>query len=246
MADLDLVKRAAGTKLNDVLLAVVAGALRRLAVRRGEWPADLRVMVPVSIRADAGEGAGNRITFCFVTLPVAVADPRERLRRIRGETRALKGSGRIAGSELLLRSLDPLPGPFKARVARLAASPRMYNLTVSNVPGPPMTLYVAGARVASIDPVIPLSDGHALAVGALSYAGGMHIAVHADPFALPEAGDLPALFAEALDELLGAHGCDPSRELMAATAHPRGSPAGSLAGSRDGGHRAAGSSTLAT
>ena len=204
LADLESVKRAQGVKLNDVVLAVVAGALHKLALSRGDAPQDLRVMVPVSTRAPGSDSGGNRITFCFTTLPVSVPEPLDRLRLIRGSTLAIKRSGEIAGTEMVLRSLGQLPVALRAHAARLAASPRLFNLTASNVPGPPVPLYAGGARVSTVFPVIPLADGHALAVGALSYDGGMHFAAHADPVVLPEAGRLPALLSTALLDLIEA------------------------------------------
>jgi diacylglycerol O-acyltransferase len=205
MEELDRIKRARGVKLNDVVLTLAAGALRQLALVREEEPADLRVMVPVSTRTDDERAAGgNRITFCFLRLPLSEPSPLERLKRVRADTVEMKRSGRIAGSELLLRSIEQLPGPLKTAAARLAASPRLYNLTVSNVPGPPVPLYAAGAQVTSVFPVIPLSDGHALSLGVLSYHGSMHFAAYADPITLPEARELPTLLSMALVELLEA------------------------------------------
>jgi hypothetical protein len=162
-------------------------------------------MVPVSTRREGERDAGgNRITFCFLRLPLSEEHPLERLGRVRQETAAMKRSGKIAGSELLLRSLEGLPGPLKTRAAKLAASPRLYNLTVSNVPGPPVPLFAAGAQVTSVFPVIPLSDGHALSIGVLSYHGSMHFTAYADPVTLPEARELPTLLSVALVELLAA------------------------------------------
>ena len=142
-------------------------------------------MIPVSVRRPDDEGGGSRITFAFIELPVAARDPLLRLYRIQEQTRELKDSGRIAGTEMLLRSIGSLPEPFKRRAARLAASPRLYNITVSNVPGPRTPLYAASARVRSIYPVIPIPDGHAVAIGVLTYAGGLHFAAYADPDAHP-------------------------------------------------------------
>jgi diacylglycerol O-acyltransferase len=212
MDHLSEIKRAHGVKLNDVVLTLAAGALRQLALLRGEEPADVRVMVPVSTRADADRDAGgNRITFCFLRLPLSVAHPLERLRRVHRDTLELKRSGRIAGSDLLMRSLEQLPGPLKTRAAKFAASPRLYNLTVSNVPGPPVPLYAAGAQVTSVFPVIPLSDGHALSIGVLSYHGQMHFTAYADPVTLPEARELPMLLSVALAELIEACEGTPAR-----------------------------------
>jgi diacylglycerol O-acyltransferase len=196
----------ADAKLNDVVLTVAAGALRRLAELRQEPAEQLRAMVPVSVRgADDAPAAGNRITFAFVDLPVEEPDAARRLALVRERTVELKRSGRVAGSDLLMRSLvGQLPGPLKDRAARLAASPRLYNLTISNVPGPQRPLYAAGVRVESIHPVIPLSDSHSLSLGVLSYGGSLQIAAHAHPGTLPEAVELPALVAEATSELESA------------------------------------------
>jgi diacylglycerol O-acyltransferase / wax synthase len=196
------IKHQADASLNDVVLTVAAGALRRLALRTGAEPQDLRVMVPVSVRGEAdGQGQGNRITFAFVDLPVGAAAPGARLERVREQMGELKSSGRVAGTEILLRSVGTLPEPLKRRAAQLAASPRLYNLTVSNVPGPRIPLYAAGARVRSIYPVIPIPEEHALSLGVLSYDGGLHFAAYADPDALPDAARLPGMIEEAVEEL---------------------------------------------
>ncbi len=203
MRRLTAVKQRCAVKLNDVALAVVAGALRRLAFRRGEEPKDLRVMVPVSVRSgeEAGAAAGNRITFAFLDLPVSEPDAFRRLLAIRAQTLALKDSGRIEGSDLLLRSVALLPEPVKEKAARLAASPRMYNLTVSNVPGPRVPLYAAGAKVLSIYPIIPIPEEHALSIGVLSYGDHLHVSAYADPEALPGLSPLATLLEDSLAEL---------------------------------------------
>jgi diacylglycerol O-acyltransferase len=199
------IKTHAGASLNDVILAIAAGALRRLAVRQCQEPCDLRVMVPVSVRRpDEDRGQGNRITFAFVDLPVSERSPTARLERVREQMVALKESGEVAGTEILLRSVGSLPEPLKRRAAKLAASPRLYNLTISNVPGPRIPLYAAGARVSSIYPVIPIPEDHALSLGVLSYDDGLHFAVYADPEALPDAGRLPVMLEEATEELAAA------------------------------------------
>jgi WS/DGAT/MGAT family acyltransferase len=202
MKRLAVVKGRCGVKLNDVALAVVAGALRRLANRRGQEQKDLRVMVPVSVRpSDSSDASGNRITFAFVELPVSEPDAYRRLLSIRAQTLAIKGSGHIEGSDLLLRSVALLPEPVKEKAARLAASPRMYNLTVSNVPGPRIPMYAAGARVLSIYPIIPIPEQHALSIGMLSYGEYLHMSAYADPDALPGLSPLSILLEDSLAEL---------------------------------------------
>jgi diacylglycerol O-acyltransferase / wax synthase len=202
LSRLTAIKRHHGATLNDITLAVCAGALRRFAIKSGEEPRDLRVMVPVSVRGEPERPAdGNRITFAFVELPVAAPRPQERLARVIERMAELKLSGRIAGSASLLRGLGVLPEPVKERAARLAVSPRLYNLTISNVPGPRAALYAAGARVRSIYPVVPIPDRHALALGVLTYDGQAHFGIHAEPRALPRVGALPLMIEDAVTEL---------------------------------------------
>jgi WS/DGAT/MGAT family acyltransferase len=201
LARLNAIKHRTETKLNDVVLALVAGALARLAHAHGRQPEDLRVMVPANVRTEANGDGGNAISFLFVDLPVATAQPPERPRLIHERTRALKQEDRIAGTDGLLQMLGHLPAPIQGPAARLAASPRMYNLTVSNVPGPAFPLYVAGGRVRSILPVIPIPDRHAIAIGALTYNDQVHVAAYIDPGALPRGGRLPVMIADALEEL---------------------------------------------
>jgi diacylglycerol O-acyltransferase len=202
---LQRLKETTGAKLNDIVLAGVAGAMRRLSALVDEEPAPLRVMVPVNVRGNGdGTTEGNRITLGFVELPAQEADPVARLVLIRSQTAELKQANRIEGSDMLLRYMGQLPGPLKARAASLAASPRMSNLTVSNIPGPRMPLYAAGAIVKTIYPVIPISEGHALSVGVLSYDGKLHFSAYADPEALPEAAELRSLLPAAFTELASA------------------------------------------
>ena len=205
VADLLAVKQARGVSLNDVALAVVAGALRRLSLLRHVAPAPLKVMVPVSRRAPGAEAAmGNHIAFVFITLPVSVRDPLARLEAIRAETAAFKGTGRAGGGEALLQGLGLLPLPLQAPLARLAASPRMYNLVISNVPGPRMPVYLLGAECIEVLPAIPLSDGHVLSVGVFSLGDRLCFGAYADPEALPQASELPGAIGVAADELIRA------------------------------------------
>jgi WS/DGAT/MGAT family acyltransferase len=210
------VKRAREVSLNDVALAVVAGALRRLALLRRVAPAPLKVMVPVSRRAAGEEAAmGNRIAFVFITLPVNVRDPLGRLDAIRAETAAFKGAGRAGGGETLLQGLGLLPLPLQAPVARFAASPRMYNLVISNVPGPRMPVYLLGAECVEVLPAIPLSEGHVLSVGVFSLRDRLCFGAYADPVALPQASRLPGAIGIAALELIRASGTRAPLRLVA-------------------------------
>jgi WS/DGAT/MGAT family acyltransferase len=202
---LNAVRRGRELTLNDLVLTVCAGALRRLMLQAGEEPHDLRVMVPVNVRAaDDASGEGNRISFAFVELPVSEPRPATRLRKVHETMTELKRSGKIAGTDLLLRSTGALPEPFKKAAAQLAASPRLYNVTISNVPGPRFSLYAAGARVRSVYPVIPIPEGHALSLGVLTYDGRVHFSAYVDPDALPRAGRIAIMLEDAVEELAAA------------------------------------------
>ncbi len=217
------IKEARGVKLNDVVLTVVAAALRQFAELHGEEPKPLRAMVPVSVRGE-DESGGNQITFAFLDLPITEKQPLRRLSVIHGVTQELKQSGRIAGSEVILRGAGQLPGFLKERAARMAASPRMYNVTVSNVPGPRVKLFAAGAEVEAIYPVIPITEGHALAIGVLTYGDAVHFACYVDPEALAAAPELSKLIESSVTELeraISKGGKEEGRKRSRAAATPR-------------------------
>jgi WS/DGAT/MGAT family acyltransferase len=177
-----------------VCLAAVAGGLRELAELRGEPPRSLKAMVPVSVRADEQRrDLGNRITFAFVQLPVATRSRAGRLAQVRHETAAFKRSGRAAGTGAVLGALGLLPDPVKNRAARLASSKRVFNLTVSNIPGPRFPVYMLGAELSEAYPVVPIAAEHSLSIGMFSYCDHMFFGFYADPHSLPEVQDLPAL-----------------------------------------------------
>jgi diacylglycerol O-acyltransferase / wax synthase len=187
-------KRRAGVTLNDVCLTALAGALRELARLRGEAPRPLRVMVPVSVRADAeSQDLGNRISFAFIELPLEIRSRAERLREVHRATAAFKASGRPAGTGALLGAIGLLPDPLKDRAAQIASSKRVFNLTISNIPGPRFPVYMLGAELSEAYPVVPLGGEHSLSVGMFSYREHMFFGLYADPETLPEVGELPAL-----------------------------------------------------
>lgn len=202
------IKRRAGVTLNDVCLTAVAGALRELAGLRGEPARPLRVMVPVSVRGESERAdLGNRISFAFIELPVAIRSRVERLRKVHRATAAFKTSGRPAGTGALLGAIGLLPDPLKDRAAQIASSARVFNLTISNIPGPRFPVYMLGAELSEAHPVVPLGGEHALSVGMFSYRDDMFFGLYADPEALPEVHELPRLIDReivALARLRGA------------------------------------------
>ena len=194
------VKNALGGTVNDVVLAVVAGALGRFMRLRGEETDDvvLRAMVPVSVRADVEQGAlGNRVAAMWAPLPVGIVEPEERLRSISVAMSALKESGQAVGAQVLTALSGFAPATIISQAARLQASQRMFNLVVTNVPGPQFPLYVLGRELQAIFPMVPLAKNTALGVAIMSYNGQLNFGLSADYDALP---DLEIL----VDELRGA------------------------------------------
>lgn len=203
-------RRLRGT-LNDAALCLVSGALRELAMVAGRQPEPLKVMVPVDRRGETGAfDLGNRIAFVFIELPVHLHRPVDRFAAIRRQTERFKRSGRAAGGEVVLGALGALPAPLKDAAARFAASPRMYNLTVSNVPGPRTAVYLLGHRLLEAVPVIPLSEGHPLSIGVFTHGDRITFGGYADPGAFPEVASLSAALNAAALELARC-GAAPSR-----------------------------------
>jgi diacylglycerol O-acyltransferase / wax synthase len=194
-SQVDRVRAHSGATINDICLTVAAGALRELSIERSRPPLGLKAMVPVSVREEEeAADLGNRITFAFIDLPVDVFSPLRRLDAVQEQTRAFKRSGRPGGTQALVSALGVLPIAVRKRAAQVMASPRAYNLVVSNIPGPPCSVYMLGAELAEAYPVVPLSENHALSIGIFSYQEHLHFGIYADPEALPEVGLLgPAI-----------------------------------------------------
>jgi WS/DGAT/MGAT family acyltransferase len=202
LAPLLEVKRRFGATLNDVALTVVAGALRRQILDAGGRPAPLRAMVPVSVRDGAQDGGlGNRVSCVFVDLPVDRAHAVDRLLVIRAASTEFKRDQTAAAHERLIDAMALLPGLLKGPAARLAVSSKVFNLTVSNVPGPRVPVYLLGAEMREAVPVVPLAEGHALSVGMFSYAGKLVFGCYGDPIALPAVAGLPSALAASSAEI---------------------------------------------
>lgn len=214
LEELQTVKVRFGTTLNDVVLAVVSAALRNFMLWRGLPPQRLKAMVPVSLREGSADELGNRISFMFVDLPCDEPDAVRRLRNVHLATSECKRRGDPEGGDAVLRAFAYTPRPLQALVSRLVASPRAFNLTVSNIPGPAEPLYMLGCELEEAYPVVPLADRHALSVGFTSIRDGAFFGLYADRRALPDADVLAAEVDLALDELLdrGALPLAPERE----------------------------------
>ena len=205
--DYKRVRKAHGGTVNDVVLATVAGALRAWLLTRGETvtpTTTIRAMVPVSVRGE-GEQTGNRISSYFVDLPVGELDPLARLQQVSLAMRGHKDSGQSVGADALVQMSGFAPPTVHLLGARAASSitRRLFNLVVTNVPGPQFPLYAAGARMLSMYPVVPLAKGQAVACGLTSYDGGVYYGLNADRDAMPDIDVLASLLEESLAELVG-------------------------------------------
>lgn len=204
--DFRRIRRAYGGTVNDVVLAVVAGALRSWLMTRGDpvrAQTTIRALVPLSLRGDDG-APGNQIAAFIATLPVGEPQPVVRLHRVSYEMEQLKSTGQAVAAEALVGLAGFAPPTMHALGARSVSSlsRRMFNIVVSNVPGPQTTLYAAGARVLAAHPVVPLARGQAVAIGVTSYDGGMYFGVNAAREAMPDVDVLVECLRGAVDELL--------------------------------------------
>ncbi len=214
-----VIKNAFDATVNDVVLTAVAGGLGRYLRRRGEQVEGLvlRAMVPVSIRADVERGAlGNRVTAMFARLPVGEDDPVARLRAISAEMDGVKQSGQAVGAQVLTELTGFAPPTIMAQSARLTAGQRMFNLVVTNVPGPQYPLYMHGHRLLQMFPMVPLAANQALGIAIMSYDGQLNFGLNADYDALEDAELLADDLRDAIDELVSAAGSVPR-----AAARPR-------------------------
>lgn len=201
--DLRGIKDSFGTKLNDVVLAASAGGVRRFLKRRGETPIALKTMVPVNVRREHEDGQlGNRISFMFIDLPCDEPDPARRLRRVHAETLDRKQAEEPEGADDVVRSLGWVPTPVQEAVSRLIASPRTFNLAVSNIPGPRERMYMRGCELKEAYPVVPLPDHHALSIGVTNVGDGLCFGLYADRKSLPDADSVAGDVEESIDELL--------------------------------------------
>jgi WS/DGAT/MGAT family acyltransferase len=218
MASTDLddykrIRKAHGGTVNDVVLTTIAGALRTWLLTRGEpvtAKTVVRAMAPLSVRGsadgDAMElgGSGNKVSSYLVDLPVGEPSPVMRLHQVSYALRAHKEAGQSVGAEALIHLSGFAPPTLHALGAKAASglSRRLFNLVVTNVPGPQYPLYAAGAQMLEVFPVVPLARGQAVAIGVTSYDGGVYYGLNADRDAMPDIRVLASMIEESLAELM--------------------------------------------
>jgi WS/DGAT/MGAT family acyltransferase len=204
LATFKMIKDALGGTVNDVVLAVVTGALRDWLHGRGirTEGLELRALVPVSIRTEDERGnLGNKIAAMRGPLPVYLEDPVRRLRVVTEEMQGLKRSKQALGAEMISRFNDFAPPTLLAQASRVNFSTRLFNLIVTNVPGPQLPLYVLGREMEEVLPVAFLPQNHALAIAIMSYNGRIDFGLLADYDSMEDVELIAAGIDESLEEL---------------------------------------------
>jgi diacylglycerol O-acyltransferase len=202
--DVKSVKNALGGTINDVVVATVTGAVRRFLVRRNENVDAIegfRTLLPVNTRKLGGLSVGNHVAMLLADLPVSEVDPIERLKKVVAITTTLKKeSNQTGGAELIEDIADRTTKRLVSELYRAAMALRSYNLVITNVPGPPLPLYLLGAPMKAIYPMVPLMQNQNLGIALFSYNGSLHWGFNADWESFPDVHefveDLDTTFAE--------------------------------------------------
>lgn len=210
LADLKTVKNAFGVKLNDVFVAAVAGSVRAYLEARDDLPEkSLVASIPVNARTDDSPGTGNMISGMAATMATHLADPVDRLRAIHESTMASKEMQRAMGAQMLMSLADTPPPAMFSLAARFYGKtqlvkrlPPMFNVVVSNVPGPRKPLYSQGAPVEAFHSMGIIFDGAGLFIGAMSYLDQMDVGILGSPDALDDPFELADGIASELDLLV--------------------------------------------
>jgi diacylglycerol O-acyltransferase len=215
LQELKDVRAALGGTVNDVVLAAATGALRALLLARGEEPPHrgLRAMVPVNIRRDGDHGElGNQVSSLFVDLPLAMADPLRRYELVGAAVQERKAGGQALAASALTGLTELAPPVLHAGIARSLFAKRLFNVTITNVPGSPRRLYAFGAPMIDVVPIVPLAAEHALGIAVVSYAGAMTFGLYADRATVPDLDVLREGMLTSLRQLAGlAHVTSTSR-----------------------------------
>jgi diacylglycerol O-acyltransferase len=214
MIDVRAMKNAHDVKVNDVVLALVGGALRSYLDKLGELPeAPLVSGVPVSTRAEGDTTLDNQISTMFTSLATDVADPIERLQAVHESTQGAKEMQKAMGARQIqsigeVASPRLLGGAIRAvyRTELMSKLPLRINTVVSNVPGPPIQLYTCGAKVTGLFPSSVILEGMGLNVTVISYGDRLDFGLHVDPDLVPDAWVIANAIPEAMAELLAASG----------------------------------------
>jgi diacylglycerol O-acyltransferase / wax synthase len=202
LEDLKRIGRPLGASVNDVLLAASAGGVRSFMRSRDLDPVRLKTMVPVNVRDGETAELGNRISFVFVDLPCDEPDPLRRLQDVRLDMTERKEAGIPEGGDTAMAAVKYLPRPAQHAITRMIASPKTFNLTVSNIPGPRQPMYMLGCEMEAAYPVVPIADKHAVSIGMTTIGDQACFGLYAASEMLPDSDQLAAAMNASIDELL--------------------------------------------
>ena len=205
LSDYKEVKNALGGTVNDVVLSVVSGALASWLHSRGVRTEglEMRALVPVSVRTQDQRGTlGNQLTVMRGPLPVYITDPVARLQSVSRAMNGLKESKQAVGAATLVAVNNLAPPTILAQASRLNFSTRLFNLIVTNIPGPQVPLYLLGRKLEDLFPVAFLPENHGLAIAIMSYNGGIDFGLLGDYDALPDIDVVAEGIDNSLQELL--------------------------------------------
>jgi WS/DGAT/MGAT family acyltransferase len=230
LAEVKAIKNTCAATVNDVVLALCAGTLRRYLEKNDALPAEPLIAVcPISVRADADDQLGNKVSAMFTSLATDVDDPLARLRAISEVTRGAKEEHNAVGASML-QDWAEFAAPNTFNLASrlyssfgLAGSHRpIHNVIISNVPGPPFPLYYAGAELVAAYPMGPVMEGCGVNITVMSYRDSIDIGFMVDDGLVPDVWDLAEAVEPALAELMTAAGLDsPSQGGPGSAARPR-------------------------
>lgn len=209
LEDVKKIKNTHGATVNDVMLAIVAGAVRAYLVEVGGTTEDelqeteFRIMAPVSVRSKDEAGTlGNKVAMWLMELPIAETDPAKRVQIINQATKSLKETDQALGASTLVEVSTGAPATVVSLAARLAGRARPFNMTVTNVPGPQFPLYMAGSEMLATYPLVPLWQSHGAGIAMFSVSGMVDIGINMDRDLIEDPTCLGRCLEEAFVELL--------------------------------------------
>ena len=210
LADMKRVRQALGGTVNDAILAVITGALRSWLMARGVGVSQgdtMKAMLPISIAVpneSSGYAGGNRVSATLVQLPVGEPDPAMRLQHLSYQLAEMGEGAHFVGADAIVNIAGFGPPTLHALGARVGStlSSKLYNLVITNVPGPQRPLYAAGSPMVAVYPCVPLTHNQALSIGLISYNGGVYLGLNADRDAVPDLELLVQCLHDSADELI--------------------------------------------
>lgn len=207
LADVKAMRKGLDCSVNDVVLTIVTGAVRRFLKMRGAQPEDLefKISAPVSVRKDDEKGQlGNRVSSWVLALPIDEEDPKDQLERINKTTQELKKTNQALGVEMIMKAAELAPSSLLSLGAQSVSGP--INSIVTNVPGPQIPLYMQGAKLLSLYPQVPLLGEMGLGIALMSYDGKICWGFNANPDVIPDLAKFVSFIKDSVDHVASAAG----------------------------------------